>query len=389
MKNYLSIKKYGLEHLVLFSCFVFLTFAVMSCDSESNNNDNGGGNPTPTATPLPTLPPKGPPTQAPSPTASPSPSPSPAPGGSILEPGGTLSMVAQTFDYVGNGNERQMLDFYAISGLPSQTVSDFSTSGVPAARPALVFFHGGAWVFGDRGDVDPLIFDAAEIAGFHLVSVGYRLVTEDAWPAQIHDANSAIRWIKQNAGELGINPDKLIIVGGSAGAHIGGAVAAASDVDELQGTHNLEPPTSTEVAMAVLIFGAYNMNMIVDDGLDLVMDGTCSVEDLGPGLAAVLLLLDCPPSFNLLDPLDNCSPQDLDSASPENFVDSTDPPMYLAHGRDDCTVPYQQTLGMADALEAAGVVFQSTIIEGGVHSVDSLNLSVDDIISFIDENVEP
>ncbi len=129
--------------------------------------------------------------------------------------------------------------------------------------------------------------------------------------------------------------------------------------------------------------------MIVDDRLDLVMDGTCGVEDLGPGLAAVLLLLDCPPSFNLLDPLDNCSQNDLDSSSPELFVDSTDPPMYLAHGRDNCTVPYQQTLGMVDALEAAGVVFQSTIIEGGVHDVDSLNLSVDDIISFIDENVEP
>ncbi|MEX0999419.1 MAG: alpha/beta hydrolase [Thermodesulfobacteriota bacterium] len=350
MKNYLSIKKYGLEHLVLFSFFVFLTFAIISCDSGSNNDDNSGGNPTPTPTASPTPTPTVGPT--PSPTASPT--PSPAPGGSIIEPGGTLSMVAQTFDYVGNGNERQMLDYYAISGLLSQTVSDFSTSGVLAARPALVFFHGGAWVLGDRGEVDPLIFDAAEIAGFHVVSVGYRLATEDAWPAQIHDANSAIRWIKQNAGELGINPDKLIIVGGSAGAHIGGAVAAASDVDELQGTHNLEPPTSTEVAMAVLIFGAYNMNMIVDDGLDLVMDGTCGVEDLGPGLAAVLLLLDCPPSFNLLDPLDNCSQNDLDSSSPELFADSTDPPMYLAHGRDDCTVPYQQTLGMADALEAAG-----------------------------------
>ncbi len=145
MKNYLSIKKYGLEHLVLFSCFVFLTFAIISCDSESNNDD-GGGNPTPT------LPPKGPPpTPTPSPTASPSPTPSPAPGGSIIEPGGTLSMVAQTFDYIGNGNERQMLDYYAISGLLSQTVSDFSTSGVLAARPALVFFHGGAWVLGDRG----------------------------------------------------------------------------------------------------------------------------------------------------------------------------------------------------------------------------------------------
>jgi len=47
MKNYLSIKKYGLEHLTLFLCAAFLTFAIISCDSESNNNDNGGGNPTP------------------------------------------------------------------------------------------------------------------------------------------------------------------------------------------------------------------------------------------------------------------------------------------------------------------------------------------------------
>jgi acetyl esterase/lipase len=46
------------------------------------------------------------------------------------------------------------------------------------ARPALVFFYGGAWVAGDRGDVDPFIFEAAEMAGFHLVSVGYRLTTE-------------------------------------------------------------------------------------------------------------------------------------------------------------------------------------------------------------------
>ena len=52
-------------------------------------------------------------------------------------------MVPETFDYVGNGNDRQMLDYYEISGLDSQTTSEFSTSGVVAARPAIVFFLEG------------------------------------------------------------------------------------------------------------------------------------------------------------------------------------------------------------------------------------------------------
>ena len=293
--------------------------------------------------------------------------------------------MPETLEYVLDGNERHKLDYYEISGLPSQTAS-LSGRGLAGARPAIVFFHGGAWVTGDKGDVDPIVFEAAETAGFHLISVGYRLATESLWPAQIHDANAAIRWIKQNAEALSIDPDKIIIVGGSAGAHIGAAVAMASDISGLQGPYNLEPPTSTDVALAILVFGAYNLNMIVDDAVDLVSEGTCMVEDL-VGIVAVLTLLDCPPSLNLLDPFVNCSQEDLDSASPELFVDSMDPPTYLAHGRDDCTIPYQQTLGMAMALDSAGVPFSSMIVAGGVHSVDSLDLSVEEIINFIDENI--
>jgi len=380
MVRYQSVKRYGLEHLVALMCLTFLIFAIISCDSGEDNDGDGGSNPTPT----PSMSPSPGPTSSPSP----SPSPSPEPVGSIIEPGGTLAEVPESFDYVGDLNPRQSLDYYEITGLDSQAAS-IAARGIPGSRPALVFIHGGAWVLGDKGDVDPLVFNAAELAGFHVISIGYRLATEAAWPAQIHDANDAIRWIKINSEMLGVDPDKLIIVGGSAGAHIGGAVAAASDILGLQGSHNLVPPTSTEVALAVLIFGAYNMNMIVDDGLDLVADMTCGAEDLGPGLAAVLLLLNCPPSFNILDPLDNCSQNSLDSSSPELFVDSSDPPMYLAHGRDDCTVPYQQTLGMTNAVDNAGLPFVEMIFEGGVHSVDSLDLSVDDIIEFIDENVEP
>jgi len=388
MKSYLSIRKYGLEHLVLIICALFLAFAVISCDSESNSNDQA------VPTPTPSVPPPAGPTPSPAPTPSATPTPSPAPGGSILEPGGTLSEVAQTFDYVGNGNERQMLDYYAISGLPSQTVSDISTSGLEGSRPAIVFFHGGAWLVGDKEDVldEPVILDAAEMAGFHLISVGYRLagINPDnaPWPAQVHDANAAIRWIKQNAEMLDVDPEKLVIVGGSAGAHIAAAVAMGPDVDELQGPENLVPPTSTDVALAFLIFGAYDMNMIVDDAFDLVDDMTCDPEDL-LGIVAVLALLECPLSLNILDPLMNCSQQDLDSASPVVYVDSSDPPSYLVHGRDDCTVPFQQTLGMETALDMAGVTNETMIVTGGEHDSMSLMLDVQNILNFIDDNLSP
>lgn len=371
------------------SLFAILLLIIVSfgiaggCGGSDNGNDQAQPTPAPSPGPTPS------PTPGPTPTPVPTPTPTPGPGGSILEPGGTISMAAQTFDYVGNDNERQMLDFYEITGLPSQAAY-LSTRAEDGTRPALVFIHGGAWIFGDRGDVnnEDVIFDAAEGAGFHLISVGYRLATEDPWPAQIEDANAAIRWIKQNAAMLGVDPEKLIIVGGSAGAHIGAAVAMGSDVDELQGPHNLEPPTSTDVALAVLVFGAYNLNMIVDDGLDLVQDGTCGPE-VAPGIIGVIALLDCGISLNILDPLDGCSQSALDSASPEFYLDSTDPPTYLAHGRDDCTVPYLQTVGMTDAVEAAGIPFMSMIVQGGDHNTSSLNLSVDSILEFIDENLEP
>jgi len=359
-----SIKSFRLGHFVLVACAILITFSIVGCDSGGSNTESDGNlEPTPSPTPVPT----------------------PSPGGSIIEPGGTLAVMPETLEYVLDGNERHKLDYYEISGLPSQTTS-LSGRGLAGARPAIVFFHGGAWVTGHKGDVDPLVFEAAETAGFHLISVGYRLATESPWPAQIHDANAAVRWIKQNAQALSIDPGKIIIVGGSAGAHIGAALAMASDITGLQGPYNLEPPTSTDVALAILVFGAYNLNMIVDDAVDLVSDGTCTVEDL-VGIVAVLTLLDCPPSLNLLDPFMNCSHEDLDSASPELFVDSMDPPTYLVHGRDDCTVPYQQTLAMAMALDSAGVPFSSMIVAGGVHSVDSLDLSVEEIINFIDENV--
>ncbi|MEM7008261.1 MAG: hypothetical protein AAF462_03925, partial [Thermodesulfobacteriota bacterium] len=152
---------------------VIVSFGIAGGCSDSDGDNNGGGNPqpTPAPTPSPTLvPPTPAPTPAPTfvpPTPAPSPAPTPSPGGSILQPGGTLSAVAQSFDYVGDGNARQFLDYYPITNLPVPASAE--SRGANPVRPAIVFIHGGAWLAGDKEDVldEPVILDAAEQAGFH------------------------------------------------------------------------------------------------------------------------------------------------------------------------------------------------------------------------------
>ena len=373
------------------SVFAFLLLIVVSFGASggcggSDGNNNGNNNPQPTSTPPPTPVPTPTPTPAPTPSPTPVPTPTPteAPDTSILVPG-TLAESPESFDYVGNGNQRQFLDFYGIT-FPDQQLAT-ATRMELAARPAIVFFHGGAWILQSKENVDPILFEAAEKGGFHLISVGYRLATEAPWPAQAHDANAAVRWIKQNAEMLGVDPEKLIVVGGSAGAHIASAVAMGSDVQDLQGSENLVPPTTTDVAMAFLIFGAYNFNTIVQDGLDLIADNTCELTDL-ISVPALLLLLGCIESDNLFDPFSNCSQQSIDSASTILNVDSSDPPTYLAHGRDDCVIPYQQTEEMTDALDGAGVVIESMIVQNAGHDVMDLMLDVDAMLSFIEDYLE-
>ncbi len=365
--------------LILFS--LLLTFAVVSCDSESNDGDGGNiDNPTPTPSPSPT------PGPTPSPTPSPTPAPTPDPGASIIEPGGTISTTAQTFDYVGNGNERQTLDFYAIQGLPSQSASTSSTRGVLTGRPALVWFHGGGWVINDKTNIEPIAFEIAELGGFHLISVGYRLAGQgqDPWPGMIHEIKSAIRWLKLNSAELGIDPNFIITTGESAGAHLAAMIASSAGVAVLEGSVN--PGATSDVAGAVLFYGPYDLNTIVDQGIEVLITAGCGIK-LTP--LPIWFLLDCPQpdDFFDLDPLSGCNQMDLTEASPVTHVDTTDPPMFAASGTDDCFVPWLQVLDLDNALNTSNVPHEVSVTQGGKHDVETLNITAGQIITFIDQNI--
>lgn len=306
-------------------------------------------------------------------------------GSGIIEAGGKLPDDPETFSYVSGGSNRQTLDFYRIAGvdLPTQASRGVLEAGT---RPALVWFHGGGWVINDKTNIEPIAFEIAELAGFHLVSVGYRLAgptgSQDPWPGMIHEVKSAIRWLKLNSEMLGIDPDYIFTTGESAGAHLAAMVALSAGVPELEGSVN--PGASSDVAGAVLFYGPYDFSTIVDQGLGLVLDQTCSVETLNP--LAVWALLDCPVPDSVLDALSGCSAMELTQSSPVTHVDGGDPPIFAASGTDDCFVPFQQVFDLQNELNAANVPNEVSVTNGGEHDVETLNVSAQQVVDFLDEN---
>jgi acetyl esterase len=94
-----------------------------------------------------------------------------------------------------------------------------------AAGPALVFFHGGGFVFGDLDSHDELCRMLCVHAQATVIAVDYRLAPEAPFPAAVEDASAAFAWVHANAAALGIDPDRIAVGGDSAGGNLAAVVS--------------------------------------------------------------------------------------------------------------------------------------------------------------------
>ena len=99
-------------------------------------------------------------------------------------------------------------------------------------RPAIVFFFGGGWT---SGSVKQFETQAAHLAGRGMVAAraDYRIKSKHGVTPKecVEDAKSAVRWIRQNAAKLGVDPDRIVAAGGSAGGHIAACTALAPGLE--------------------------------------------------------------------------------------------------------------------------------------------------------------
>ena len=112
----------------------------------------------------------------------------------------------------------------AAGGIPVRIYRPTTHSGTPV----LVYLHGGGLVMGSNHSFEPLARELASASAATLVAVDYRLAPESPPPAQFDDACAATEWVSRNAGELGVDGDRLAVVGDSAGGSLAAAVALAA-----------------------------------------------------------------------------------------------------------------------------------------------------------------
>lgn len=123
--------------------------------------------------------------------------------------------------------------------------------------PAVVVVHGGGWLNGDKTKFRALAIALAE-RGYVTMAVGYRLGHEAKFPAGIQDCNAAVRFLRAEAAKYHVNPQQIGAVGGSAGGHLVGLMAAAPHVKALQGDAGYAD-RSSQLQAAIVMAGPMMM----------------------------------------------------------------------------------------------------------------------------------
>jgi len=178
------------------------------------------------------------------------------------------------------------------------------------SRPAVLFIHGGGWIEGDRSQLRGYGILLARL-GFVCMCNSYRLSNESIWPAQIQDVNCAIRYLRTNATDLGLDPNRIGVSGNSAGGHLS-LMAAATNYDQIFEGEGGSNEVSSEIKAVCAIYPPTTIRQL---------------EMLNPLENAFLMLMG-----------KEAKKEDFDKASPLNYVTEDYPPCILIHGSTDSVV---------------------------------------------------
>jgi acetyl esterase/lipase len=217
-----------------------------------------------------------------------------------------------------------------------ETVLDILQPSAPslADRPGVIVIHGGGWVQGSKEDMLELFCLPFVRRGMVVANVEYRLAPSAPAPAAVSDVLRAAQWFYDHAAQYKVDRSKIVVMGGSAGAHL--ALMAA-----------MTPPTaglgpSTKISAVIDFFG-------IADVAD---------QMAGPNQRpyAVAWIPDQPKRLELAH-----------SLSPLSYVRKGLPPILALHGDADMVVPYQQSVALVKALKNAGDDAELITVPGGQH----------------------
>ncbi len=197
-----------------------------------------------------------------------------------------------------------------------------------AGAPVIVFFHGGRWTSLDKSEF--------KFVGQALTSLGYIAVLPEVrkypqvhFPDFLDDAALAVKWAHDNAATYGGSPDKLFVMGHSSGGHIASMLALNPEYLKAVGGDR------SWLRGMIGLAGAYSFMPIT-----------------------------APDLRDLFGPVDR-----FRYSQPVFYVDGSNPPLMLVHGRDDDVMPVKNTEELAKAVSKAGGAVETVIYDSLSHNM--------------------
>lgn len=252
-----------------------------------------------------------------------------SPDGDVFNLPDEIEMI-QGIDYVLTSNGALKLDLYRPKVFRGKL-------------PTIVFVHGGGWKNGDKKS-------ARKIAswlvpeGYAVASINYRLTDVAQWPAQINDCYSAVRWVRENAEEYGMDGKRVFAWGTSAGAHLAA----------LMGTriYPSEETISSRVQGVIDWYGPADLLTMPPNTVTTSRTFDQVAQSNGAKLLGAAIV-------NV--------PAIAKDASALYQVTPDDAPMLILHGDKDPGVPLDQSQRLADRLKQVGVTVKLHVVKGAAH----------------------
>jgi acetyl esterase/lipase len=228
----------------------------------------------------------------------------------------------------------------------------YMPKGVDKA-PVLVAVHGGGWQVGNRkfySNWGPYLAKN----GYAVFAIEYRLMKPDVktYPGAVYDTKAAVQYVRAKAGELGVDPERIGMVGDSAGAHLSALVALAGEEPAFSSEYRSDPQAtvSAKVKAVVGFYGVYDMVAQWEHDLPARPRDNISEKFLGAA-----------PYTNR---------RIFFEASPISYTtaDKNSTRFLLIHGdHDDIVDPATQSTAFLTALKRAGFFVRTIVIPGAGH----------------------
>lgn len=219
-------------------------------------------------------------------------------------------------------HRRRHIEYARIGGRRVHLDITVPTAPVPAGRtlrPALMQIHGGGWVLGDKREQGLPLLNHMAAQGWVGFNVNYRMSPAVAMPEHLIDLKRGLVWIKEHAGELGIDPDFICVTGGSAGGHLTAMMGLTANDPRYQPGFE---EADTSVAAAVPFYGVYDFTAEGAFG----RDPEIFTRFLEP-IVMQAFLADEPDKFR--------------DASPIHHLRADAPPFFVIHGDRDTLAPVE------------------------------------------------